>query len=104
MVKPNSRNLLDNEAFMMDLFVAIVNVMDLDPDIKSSWIKGLQNHKTANKEFVNESVDANFDALVQGELALLAKLKAQIPDNPTKVYEKAWLENITSDEEILKKL
>lgn len=104
MSKPNATHLLDNEAFMMDLFISIVNVMELDPDIKKSWIQGLKNHKAANKDYVNAGSPAKFQALVQGELALLAKLKAQIPNPPSKSYEKAWLENITSDEAILTNL
>jgi hypothetical protein len=103
MQKSNARNLLDNEAFMMDLFIAIVNVMDLDADIKDGWIKGLQNRKLANKQFVNEKDDSKFDELVKGELDLLARLKAQIP-NPETAYEKCWLENITGDEAILRNL
>jgi len=104
MKKKNARNLLDNEAFMMDLFIAIVKVMDLDPDIKDGWLNGLKNHKKANKQFVEEADDKGFDDLVAGELALLAKLKAQIPYPPSNAYEKAWLDNITSDEEILKNM
>ena len=103
MKKSNARNLLDNEALMMDLFIAIANVMDLDTDIKNGWITGLQNRKKANKEFVNEPNDTKFDAMVSGELALLAKMKALIP-NPTTAYEKCWLENIQSDEAILMRL
>ena len=104
MKKKNARNLLDNEAFMMDLFIAIVKVMDLDPDIKDAWLKGLKNHKKANKEYVEEGDDKGFDTLVAGELELIAKLKAQIPYPPTTAYEKAWLDNISSDEEILRSL
>jgi len=104
MPKPNATHLLDNEAFMMDLFISIVDVMDLDPDIKKSWTQGLKNHKAANKDYVNAGSPAKFKALVDGELALLGKLKAQIPNPPTTSYEKAWLENITSDEAILNSL
>lgn len=104
MQKQNARNLLDNEAFMMDLFIAIVNVMDLDPEIKAGWVNGLQNQKLANKEFVNQPNDAAFDAMVQEELALLGRLKAQISPNPKMAFERCWLQNITEDEAILQKL
>jgi hypothetical protein len=104
MKKANARNLLDNEAFMMDLFIAIVNVMDLDPDIKNGWIKGLQNRKMANKEFVNAPTDPQFDKLVEDELALLGKLKEQIPAELKTAYATCWRENITWDETILTNL
>ncbi|NLS02180.1 hypothetical protein HGP14_02190 [Rhizobium sp. P32RR-XVIII] len=102
MSKPNAPILLDNEAFMMDLFIAIINVMDLDPDIKKGWLQGLQNRKIANKEFVNAGSTSQFKTLVDGELDLLEKLRKQIPNPTTTAYQKAWLENITSDEAILR--
>jgi hypothetical protein len=98
-----AKQMLDKESFMIDLFIAIAQVMDLDDSVKKSWVKGLQNRKSANKALSGAANDTNFADLVKGELELLGRLKAQIP-NPKAAYEICWLENITSDEKILQNI
>jgi len=103
MVQESARNVLEKEASMVKRFVAIVNETDLDADIKKGWLTSFENHQLAHDEYAAAD-QTKLAALVKGELELLSRLKAQIPNPPTNIYEKCWLGNIAGDEAILKKM
>src|SRR5262245_43124107 len=84
MAKKEAREWLDKENDLIDVFIRITEIVDIEPSIRDSWIRGLTNRKTANALFAKEKDDGKFDNLVKAELKLLDNFINQIDPDPNK--------------------